>query len=645
MSKALIAAIDANDPEAVRSALKGIKDINRKLPGTNKPLLYACEKGADQVLEILFEAGAIAERRNTDPWETPFAVAAKHGQEKVLERLWALKQASKKAVESVLHMAAMEGDEATLEMALRIVKPQINTGLFRLGSKPKNASQILKLLIQHGGDVNGRYNTDRGKRRTPLHELVGGAKPDVIQTLVEAGADVNAPDSLGRTPLMVLASVLEAIESDKAHAEMIRRLKAIPGNTVIGNPQIREGLTAVQTILELRADATLIDNEGNDALDHCMFAYWRRKKEPDVKILETLRDAGAKGSKVTMELFDAIQKQNVESVRTAIEAGADVNRLAPESVSMTPLTSASFGSDKSVEVVQVLLKAGANPNKYDENSTPLIRAARSGNLAVVKELVAAGANIHAMELRDEDEFLENAYSAAQGDHEDVVDYLKSLGATKPKPSKIKPLTPGVESWNDFSELLIKSTVEKAADSLAKMIKGTVQQNVHGQSVKPGKNAYVVVRPKGMDWCNILQVAPPQNRYEDSKKNQAFATDLAKASRTSVLSIEYSDTANAVSLFRAEADGKSSQDAGWDRETLEEMVGALGDKAPEWAKKQLENADEDEPGGTERLVMLAHAERFVVAAFGLDYEPGNELEVDFIGYSTEVFDGVAFVNSR
>jgi hypothetical protein len=56
MSKALIAAIETNDPEAVRAALKGVKDINRKLPGANKPVLYACEKGADKVLDVLFES-------------------------------------------------------------------------------------------------------------------------------------------------------------------------------------------------------------------------------------------------------------------------------------------------------------------------------------------------------------------------------------------------------------------------------------------------------------------------------------------------------------------------------------------------------------------------------------------------------------
>src|SRR5438128_5238525 len=121
MSKALKAAIEANDPDAVRKAIKTVKDINRRLPGLKSPLLYACENGADQVLEVLFEAGAIAEKRNTFPGDTPFAVAAQNKQAKVLERLWVLKQASDAAVAQALETATMEGHEVSLDLILKTV--------------------------------------------------------------------------------------------------------------------------------------------------------------------------------------------------------------------------------------------------------------------------------------------------------------------------------------------------------------------------------------------------------------------------------------------------------------------------------------------------------------------------------------------
>src|SRR5438045_950903 len=103
----------------------------------------------------------------------------------------------------------------------------------------------------------------------------------------------------------------------------------------------------------------------------------------------------------------------------------------------------------------------------------------------------------------------------------------------------------------------------------------------------------------MDWCNIFQIAPLRLRFEDEKKTEAFATELAKVAGASVLSIEYSDTSDAASILRVEPDGKKMQDQGWDHETLKEMVEAMGDEAPEWAKKQLAGSDEDEPSSTER----------------------------------------------
>ena len=614
MSKALKAAIEANDPEAVRKALKGVKDINRKLPSANKPLLYACEHGADKVLEVLFEAGAVGETNKSYEGESPFAVASQKGHVKAMEKLWVLKRASPMAIEHSLGMAAIQGQEESFRFIIERIKPPITGNLFRLASKQKKS--FVELLVKNGGDINAREDIGGEKGITALHAAAYNGNPSNMRVLVQCGAAINARDPNGRTPLMMLAAQIEWHERSDS-------------------PTV--AMQALETILELGADASAIDNFGNDAIDYCEFAYGNKIANPI--FIERLRKAGASGSGPSGRLFAAIRNNDIPAMRQAIKEGADPNRVCPYGV--TPL----FWADKSEEMVELLLGSGADPNKtVKEGSTPLISAAGTGNLEVVKRLVVAGANIHACEISGE--FMQNAYLAADMNYKhDVADYLKSLGATKPKPTIVKPLKPGVESWNDFSELLVKSTVQRAAEALAKIISGKAHLNVYGQSFKLGKQAYVVVRPKGMNWCNVFRLMPPVLRFEDSKKNEAFARELAKVSGAPVLSIEYSDTSDAATIFRAEPDGKSTRDAGWDRDTLEEIVGTLGDKAPAWAKKQLANSDEDDPTSTERLELLAAQEKFVVAAFGLDCEPGREVEIDFTGYASGVFDGVAFVSDR
>jgi ankyrin repeat protein len=58
---------------------------------------------------------------------------------------------------------------------------------------------VLELLLQHGANVNAR---DRSGR-TPLHWASGYADelPECMILLLEKGANLNAPDIKGRTPL------------------------------------------------------------------------------------------------------------------------------------------------------------------------------------------------------------------------------------------------------------------------------------------------------------------------------------------------------------------------------------------------------------------------------------------------------------
>jgi hypothetical protein len=158
-------------------------------------------------------------------------------------------------------------------------------------------------------------------------------------------------------------------------------------------------------------------------------------------------------------------------------------------------------------------------------------------------------------------------------------------------------------------------------------------------------AYVVARPKGMRWCNLMQVAPPRAWRPDRDAQAKFCRDLAAACGTPVMVVGYSDTSDAAAVERYEPDGSLWEDKGWDRDLLEEVVENAGeDEVPNLKKmlKEMGEKKDDELTSTERLVKMAEEDAFVVAPLWIQYDPGRPVEVSFPDLPAEAFDAVAWV---
>ncbi len=83
-----------------------------------------------------------------------------------------------------------------------------------------------------------------------------------------------------------------------------------------------------------------------------------------------------------------------ETAEYLVKAGAMVNSPSRNGLNVTPLQSAAAGGH--LEIVQMLLKNGANPNVRETGGfTPLHAASENGDVEMIHALILAGADLHA----------------------------------------------------------------------------------------------------------------------------------------------------------------------------------------------------------------------------------------------------------
>jgi ankyrin repeat protein len=122
-------------------------------------------------------------------------------------------------------------------------------------------------------------------------------------------------------------------------------------------------------------------------------------------------------------LFDAVMKCDLNKVKALVAAGADVNAKDGE---VTALALAIDKDKCSIEIVDALLAAGANPNmRITLGWTPLMWASSMYRPDIVKSLVAAGADVNAIQRTGKTALM---LVVQQSDVTDIVKLLLASGA-------------------------------------------------------------------------------------------------------------------------------------------------------------------------------------------------------------------------
>ncbi|XP_043406653.1 poly [ADP-ribose] polymerase tankyrase-2 isoform X6 [Chelonia mydas] len=254
-------------------------------------------------------------------------------------------------------------------------------------------------------NVNGRDTA--GRKSSPLHFAAGFGRKDVVEYLLQSGANVHARDDGGLIPLHNACSF--------GHAEVVNLLLrhgADPNArdnwnyTPLHEAAIKGKIDVCIVLLQHGAEPAIRNTDGRTALDLA---------DPSAKAVLT-------GEYKKDELLESARGGNEEKMM-ALLTPLNVNCHASDGRKSTPLHLAA-GYNR-VKIVQLLLQHGADVHAKDKGDlVPLHNACSYGHYEVTELLVKHGACVNAMDLWQ----FTPLHEAASKNRVEVCSLLLSYGA-------------------------------------------------------------------------------------------------------------------------------------------------------------------------------------------------------------------------
>jgi len=432
----LVDAARRADAAAVQQALELNVDVNTRekidFAGINEgatPLTAAAETGEIEIARLLIERGAEVNHRD-GRFQTPLFLAVSQGDlamARFLLEHGADPRVTAKA-KSPLYEASIRGHQAMAALLLEYGAPVApGTPDPFHGALEAGHLEVMRLLWLSGADPD---QPDR-KGHRPLHRSVHLGLEHFVPPLLAMGADPEAPDAAGRTAIDLAqateqASILQAL-SDLGASEI---------------PHVLIGRNMPEALRRL------VERGGTDALEHRQLgldplqlaAFLGRARIVDLLLELGISPDHRPHAEAPTPLHLAAAGNRQAVLDRLLEAGADPDRVARMPTFTGPPLLAAY-LNRHTPIAEELVLRGADPDVPGEHradrGTALFFAARDGDLAFARWLLAGGADVNAQIPEAE---LSPLHAAVEGAHPRLVEWLITSGAN-PDSQEARGLTP------------------------------------------------------------------------------------------------------------------------------------------------------------------------------------------------------------